>query len=461
MARFMRYSTEGLVPYTVLLDEPIIESKWKLLLFGNFELRRPEGACVPIGNRKVQGLLAILAMNRGGLSRSEIAQILWPELAAESRGNNLRQTLIRAHNALGPAVIDSSRTHCRLADTFSFVCDWYDESLRTSPVFMPGFDGAWFESARRGNQAVGAQLAGKTLLMSSFLNVLEWLVQHDPSRMLGLMRENLGLSLGISLEDRRRLVSQVSEDRTLPGWRMFFTAGMLDGGYAQAAERFKTVLDAALSNKDLLLAVQASAQLSYCAMMQNRLADAEAFANYCAAIAAKAGDPNVLPTATQAQGMVLIHAGRPAEGLPLLERAEQQYLVYIDSVIIQTLRGFYLSSYGKSREAEKCLASARKVRSETGHALLNVLCVMTEAEIRARDSDPRDSIDELERAVRFSEEHQDPRHTVVSHEELAKAYLRSGQIPRARQRIIEARKLRRSMAMGYTPWDQMRLSARS
>jgi hypothetical protein len=53
--------------------------KWQLQLFGTFRLVDPVGTPITLSSRKVEGLLAILAIEREhGVSRDKIAEILWP-----------------------------------------------------------------------------------------------------------------------------------------------------------------------------------------------------------------------------------------------------------------------------------------------------------------------------------------------------------------------------------------------
>jgi hypothetical protein len=429
---------------------------WKLQLCGDFELRRPDGISVPVANRKVQALLSVLAIHReSGVGRGELAAILWPELSVAKRGNNLRQTLLRAREVIGHDAIVSSRTDCRFSNDLSIEADV--DSGGPRGLFMPGFDGPWFDRIRQR----GVRSGGPTLLTSSFLNLLEWFSDHDPARMLGLMRENLGMTLGMSTDDRRRILERVADDRALPGWLTFFRAQLLDQGYAKAAAQFRELLTVAELHGDHVLGVQVAAQLVNCSMMQNRIAEALTTAAWCMRLAEKSGDPSVIPTATQIQAMALLHGGRPAEGFLLLERAEQQYSIYLDSVIMQALRGYHLLTYGRMAEADQCMEIPRKVRNETGHGLLQIICSIVDAKMAERDRDPRDSIEGLLRAAETTNTFEDRRYVVVAHEELAMAYGRVGEVDLAKERAVSANRIRRTMAMGYTPWDQLRLATRS
>lgn len=426
---------------------------WNLKLIGRFQLTSPAGVPVVISNRKVQALIAILSLNRPlGMNRDELSRILWPAMTVAKRSNNFRQTLARAREAIGADHVESNRTHCFLAETFELHIDVVADLESGNPHFLPGFEGDWFDQIRKGTKSNSVQL------IASFLQVLQWLAQHDPSRMLGFMRENLGMTLGFTLAERKGILGSVREDPALPGWATFFRATLLDGGYAKAEEDFRRVLTMAEASGDILLGVQASAQLCISGMLQSRFSDAHGFASLCAGLAAKSGDKGLVPTATQIQGMAFLLRGRQEEGFAQLEMAEQQYKVYLDSVIIRALRGYFLATYGRFTEADQCLEIPRKMRDETGHGLLKMICALADSQILGRNQDIRDSIDHHRKTVEFSEAFHDARFTVVSNEELALAYLKLGEVPLAKPRAITAKQLRKSMSMSYTPWDQMRLA---
>ena len=317
---------------------------------------------------------------------------------------------------------------------------------------MPGFEGEWYEKFRRGKSPTRGSL------IDSFRLMLEWTVQNDPDRMIGLMRENLGMTVGLNKSDLRNLLNFVPANSSLPGWFTFFRAGLLDEGYGKAEEDFQTVLTASQASGDLLLGVQTAAQLCICATLQNRYLQATRYAEICSTLAQKSGDLTNLPTAIQIEAMAMLTHGRASEGFIQLERAENHYRVHLDAVMMRALRGYYLSTYGRITEADKVLEIPRKVRDETGHGVLKMICSLADARILARDLDRRETVNVYEKVTALSENFSDRRFTVVSNEELALAYLRLGDVPLAKQRAVQAKKLRKSMAMTYTPWDQMRLS---
>ncbi len=428
-------------------------STWRLQLLGRFHLISSEGRDVTPTNRKVQALLAILALHTDqGVAREELGRILWPEMPADKRDNNLRQTLARARAVVGPENIDSNRSLCCISSHFRIEVDVCNGQDAPEKGFMPGFEGEWFEKFRRGSRQ------HSTLLISSFCQMLDWLAVHDPARMLGLMRENLGMTIGLGLDDRRRILTSVKEDLALPGWLTFFRAGLLDEGYTSAEAQFHEVLRTAESKGDLVLGVQASAQLCICAMLQSKFHEAQAYANLCSALASKSNDKAVIPTSIQVQGMALLHRGRQAEGFALLERAEQEYKQYLDSVIIRCLRGYYLATYGHYTEADQCMEIPRKVRDETGHGLIRLICGLADAQIVSHSQDVKEALHHHQKVMEWSEAFHDRRFTVVSTEEVAMTYLKLGEVPLAKQSAVAAKRLRKSMAMTYTPWDQMRLA---
>ena len=433
-----------------------MDSTWTLKLYGNFELRSPDGTHVPLANRKVQALVAILALNlREGMGRAEIGQILWPASSVAKRQENLRQTLARARKSLGAENLTVSRSHCRLADSFHVRSDFADSSLRSHSVFMPGFEGDWFDRVRGESSAVIDRS-----VLDSFLHVLEWLSGHDPNRMLALMRDNHGLTFGLRCPDRVRLLGRVTDESVLPGWKDFLSTGLwgMRDDVPQAAQNFRRIVSIAETHGDTLLAVQASSQLSLCLVWQNKCAEALEVIDWCCATASKTSDKELWATATQMKGNILIHNGQLDAGLPLIERAEQLYKDPIDSTIMRVLRGSYLASGGRRSEAARCLEMPGGKR-ETGHAFLDTIWLLATAVLESKDQDGRESIQDFHQVADQTVAYGNAQLTIIAEEELAKAYLRTGDVSEARTRAGRARKLRQRLSLSYTPWDEVRLSS--
>jgi hypothetical protein len=422
---------------------------WRFRFCGRFEIFDGREAAQQANNRKVQALFAILAYYAPrGISRQELGAILWPELGPEARSNNLRQTLSRAKSITGLQSIDGSRVHCGFADGFL----WSSDIDRADSTFMPGFQGDWFDKVRSARTRVSV-----APITESFANILEWMSQTDPERALGMLRENLELAIGLPVSDMRRILGRLNGVRSLPGWFAYFRATIREDGYSSAEADFRRVLTQAERIGDFLLGVQTAAQLVICLVRQGKMPEAREMGALCETIAVRSGNAALRPTATQIQAMVLLHGGQLNAGLELLERAESEYRLTMDAVLMRTLRGLYLALYGRHSEADECLEWPRKYLEETGHGLIQVTSAIAQIKARAQDVDPRLAIEEHERVLRITESFFNEWHAAVANEELAMAYLRVGEVPLAQQKVAAAKKVRRTMAMGYTPLDTFRL----
>jgi hypothetical protein len=71
--------------------------RWKLLayelrLIGRFDLRSNTSESITIASRKHQALIALLALAEGRpVSRTRLAEALWPEVSEEQAGSIIRQ----------------------------------------------------------------------------------------------------------------------------------------------------------------------------------------------------------------------------------------------------------------------------------------------------------------------------------------------------------------------------------
>src|SRR5262249_31448724 len=125
-----------------------VNGPWQLRVYGGFSLASPTGEWVRLPDRKTEGLLAILALNREfGVQRQDAANILWPGREPNNLAN-LRQALAVWRRVLGAEAIEASTTHCRLASDFELRSDYEDVALRGEGGFMPGHEGEWFDDVR-------------------------------------------------------------------------------------------------------------------------------------------------------------------------------------------------------------------------------------------------------------------------------------------------------------------------
>ena len=85
----------------------------KLYLFGSPHLER-DGVLIEIKRRKALALLAYLAVNGRGYSRSALASIFWPELDESRSRTNLRRVLSDLNQTLGDSWADTQEDRIAL-----------------------------------------------------------------------------------------------------------------------------------------------------------------------------------------------------------------------------------------------------------------------------------------------------------------------------------------------------------
>jgi hypothetical protein len=435
---------------------------WQIRLFGRFELTSPFGG-VTLPTRQTEGLVAALVLNRRyGLSREDLGQILWPESPRTKQLDNLRQVLAFARKALGHASLECSRTHCRLADGFLFQTDIENPDLRSGPSFLPGFGGEWFEAVRVGFGSDGEVESPDpdSSPISSFVKLLEWYAGRDSAKMLGLLRENQSLSFGLSGQHVRRLLSRIKDPGEHGNWVAFFEscAMMGSGSVLLASRRLSGIAAAAELDRDYLLSVQAGAQVCAAANLQNRFEEANQVAAWCLNVATRAKDKRLLPTATHLQGTTLASLGELDRGLQVLAKAEQMYTDELDSAVMRALRACYLAFNGRSGEADRLNERPSRLGNEAGHGYLKSICSLTQGQIRLNEVGAEEAIEQLESAVRTAETYGNNHLVVPAREALAQAYKGVGEAHLAESEMAQARRIRISMAMSYTPLDSARLT---
>ncbi|WP_280152007.1 BTAD domain-containing putative transcriptional regulator [Piscinibacter sp. XHJ-5] len=87
---------------------------WHLRLIGTPALRR--GAeLVPLPLERRWQIVAMLALRRDWMQRSELATLLWPELARDLASTNLRKALFRLRDTPGSGVVETDGTLLRVA----------------------------------------------------------------------------------------------------------------------------------------------------------------------------------------------------------------------------------------------------------------------------------------------------------------------------------------------------------
>ncbi len=118
-------------------------SQFCLFLFGAFRLER-NGKAIRLSRRKVQALLAYLALEPGPHTREQLAALLWGDTSDHQARTSLRTTLVALHHELGSQIVLAERDTVLLNPDFPLWIDVraFDESRAQSQACAsrPGAD---------------------------------------------------------------------------------------------------------------------------------------------------------------------------------------------------------------------------------------------------------------------------------------------------------------------------------
>jgi ATP/maltotriose-dependent transcriptional regulator MalT len=121
---------------------------------------------------------------------------------------------------------------------------------------------------------------------------------------------------------------------------------------------------------------------------------------------------------------------------------------------MRAFQAFYLAVYNRSSEAASLVDSASRVGQESGHSFINLICSITRGVICLNESESNAAIPLLRKAVSAADEHSHDSSCVYALEALAQAYRVAGDPLPADALLRRGKKLRESMSMSYTPFDQ-------
>lgn len=119
-----------------MVGYPLAEAEFRLYLFGAFRLTR-DGQAVRLPTRKIESLLAYLALHPTPTAREHIAALLWGEAAPERAAASLRMALSALRKHLGAAALLADRVSVQLNPAFPL---WVD--VRAYQVAAAGAAGA-------------------------------------------------------------------------------------------------------------------------------------------------------------------------------------------------------------------------------------------------------------------------------------------------------------------------------
>ncbi len=213
----------------------------RVQMFGDFRLLR-DGHAVPLRLLSTKKLLAYLAWRPGPAHlRTDIAEVLWPDVDYAVSGNRLRTSLVELRSALDPALpIEASRSTIEL-DTADIDSDlrqakqclrrlrllddpdeeeraWTELRALTAPIFLPGWNDSWIQPER-----------------------IEWRAQHTESLVkLAAFAENRG-EMEIALD----LLNQAQRDSPFDEkvWSGLLRVESRNGRQVAILERFSCAVE--------------------------------------------------------------------------------------------------------------------------------------------------------------------------------------------------------------------------
>lgn len=428
--------------------------EWNLRMFGSFLLQDAAQRTVNLPNRKVEALLAVLALHRKyGIDRDSICEILWPEKSAEKGRTNLRHILMLLRKALGEATLDESRSYCRLSDSFQLTTDYPPSERDQKAGFMPGHEGDWFEQIRSSDFS---DVATRASLLTHLLETYRWYAKNDPRGMFVLLKTNPGVSRGIDFGDMLDLLDTAGENPEAAGWSLYWR-GTAEDDLQVCAHLLRQSLREAKQTNDLELASEACLELGKVYARTGQMGRAEKICDVSTAIVGESRTRSSKVNAARLNGFVLTHWGRHKEGIELLARSEDLIQNPIERDVALGSRAFFEASVGQFECARKTLDSRSFGVSRLGHAGIDKVGAMTTAIISANDSRTK-AVSRLELLSVQCQTAGATQFAVYADEFLAKLYALEGERRLADMRLASAKRGRVVSRMVVTPLEAQRVA---
>jgi len=433
-------------------------SGWALFTFGDFRLIDPQKLRLVLPNRKVEALLAVLALHRKyGIERDAAAEIVWPGRPRENQRASLRQALSQVRRVVGEDAVEASRSHLRLANSFSLTCDYESPAFRSAGAFMPGHEGDWFEDIRReADTDSDCVEAAPSSVMGNFMDSLGMLAEMDPRGMFAFMRANPSMSRGVPYSALRRLLFGRLVGEDYDGWRDYWFGTITDDLNASGA-LLRSAMRKAKSVSDYELASEAALELGRVYSRTGNLERAEKICGIAETVAELAKTRTARANALRLRGTHLINWTDSEQGLRLLERSEELTDDLVGRTHLRSVRSFMLASVGQLRQAEDLIAAPAKMEAKLGHGSTAILVGLTHSLLIVAGGSPEDAVSGLEAIVRRSYEAEITQTGVYAEEMLANIFNISGDKALARNRLDSARQHRSKANMILTPVEAKRL----
>ena len=427
---------------------------WKLRLFGRFSLTNPAGETVRLPDRKTEGLLAILVLNRKlGMARQDAANILWPDRLPSNLAN-LRQALSVLRRALGTKAIESSEAHCRLSSEFHLVSDYEDISSRGDGGFMPGHEGEWFDEIRLESLEAGSDVPS---VVEHYLNSLRWFAAHDPQSMYAVLSATPAMARSIPYQELGPLLEQTRNSNPPPGWHAFWL-GTVKRDLDECKRLLRFALKQAREERDLALASEVCVELG---RAYSRTGDPDRASKICDIaddIAHQTGKKSQRKNALRLRGTVQMYWHEPEEGHKLLTATESEIDCPIELTSLMHLRAFLEASMGWFEKAAATQKQAEKIDREGGHFRTGILSTTTTAFLKAAQGSKTEAIHDLETLAAQFYENEASQFGVYAEELAAKLHYLNGDKAAAKRALLSAKKERVKSHMAVTPLEARRVA---
>lgn len=428
-------------------DRPVA---WQLQLYGDFSLRDPAGQLVRLADRKVEGLLAVLAVHRDyGIDRADVAEILWP---SRSPANlvNLRQALSVLRRTLGEGSIEASRRHCRLSSDLHLESDCENE-LNRRGGFMPGHSGDWFDALR---EEAGDAATPPRSVVSSFFETLQWFAVHDRRGMHSLLRARASLTRGVLYSDLLDLLRAAPDDGASTGWSAYWQ-GTAENDLEKCAGLLRNSLREAKRSGDLALASDACLELGKVYSRTGRVDKALRICDIADSVAACSEERTHKANALRLRGTVLVHWQDQAAGLAMLRRTEELIDDPIEQAVLKSSRAFFEAS---AHRFDAACRTVDEAIGQMGHLRFDLTSSLTQVLLKIA-SGPRDrAIAELTPLVQRYYSLGATQFGVYAEEILAKLLCLEGERAVAKERLVSARHSRTGAQMVVTRLEALRVA---
>lgn len=429
---------------------------WKLRLFGRFSLVNPGGEPVRLPHRKAEGLLAILALNRDlGISRQELANILWPGREPANLAN-LRQALAVLRGVLGADAIESSTEHCRLASEFRLSSDFDLPGLRGSGGFMPGHEGDWFEDIRL--EAIEPVQEGLASVVDHYFQSLQWFAAHDPRSMYAILGATPAMARSLPFREFAAMLDATKETDAPPGWHSFWL-GTVRRDLIECRKLLRSALREARKENDLVLASEVCLELGRAYSRTGEFGRAMRVCDVADEIATRSKTKEALRNALRLRGTIQFQWDDPDAGDATLRKLEGELENPLELASVINLRAFFEASAGWYERAEVTHRGALRVARESGHFRIGILSETTSVLLDVAGGKRSENLGPLQGLAAKYYANETSQFGVYAEELVAKLHMLEGDRSAAARVWESAARERVRSRMSTTPLDARRVAS--